>query len=158
MNRTARHRHQAPRATDWSELCARLRELPTAARLSTLADTVARIALGGTPMNARRHSAAEAVRAVMVARNLRRVAPNVDAVQTTPVYVDGDHAPRTVVHVHLADVLRLPLGVDAATHQAAYDVLRRAYPRAQWTSSEYRYDVRPGRLSRVAPELPGDLR
>ncbi|MGW7431835.1 hypothetical protein ACWGIN_20090 [Streptomyces sp. NPDC054861] len=105
-----------------------------------------------------RHSAAEAVRAVMVARDLRRIARDVDSVTTTPVFIDGDHGPRTVVHVHLADVLRLPLAVDAATHRAAYAVLRRAYPAAQWSSNEYRYDVRPGRLAHVTPEIPGDLR
>ncbi|MFJ2892524.1 hypothetical protein ACIO53_41500 [Streptomyces sp. NPDC087305] len=106
----------------------------------------------------RRHSAAEAVRAVMVARNLRRVAPDVDSLTTTPVFIDGDHGPRTVVHVHLADVLRLPLAVDAQTHRAAYAALRRAYPRAQWQTHEYRYDVRPGRLHRITPDVPAALR
>jgi hypothetical protein len=109
-------------------------------------------------MNRTRHSAAEAVRAVMVARDLRRVAADVDSVTTTPVHIDGDHGPRTVVHVHLADVLRLPLAVDVDTHRATFAVLRRAYPRAQWSSSEYRYDVRPGRLALVPTEMPGDLR
>ncbi|MFD3911234.1 hypothetical protein [Streptomyces sp. NPDC058603] len=104
----------------------------------------------------RHHSAAEAVRAVMAARDLRRVAPDVDSVTTTPVYIDGDHGPRMVVHVHLADVLRLPLAVDADTHRAALAVLRRIYPRAQWSSNEYRYDVRPGRLLRLSPDVPAD--
>ncbi|MFJ9869088.1 hypothetical protein [Streptomyces sp. NPDC101165] len=106
----------------------------------------------------RRHSAAEAVRAVIVARDLRRIVGDVDSITTTPVFIDGDHGPRTVVHVHLADILRLPLAVDAETHRAAYAVLRRAYPRAQWSSSEYRYDLRPGRLAPVTTEIPAELR
>jgi hypothetical protein len=103
-------------------------------------------------MNARRNSAAEAVRAVMVARNLRRVAPNVDTVRTVPVFTDaGPRGARIAVRVNLADVLRLPLAVDAETHRAAYDVLRRAFPRAQWQAEEYRYDVRTGRLLLTTP-------
>ncbi|WP_371787446.1 hypothetical protein [Streptomyces albidoflavus] len=159
MNRTRHYRQQAPRAADWSELWSRLRTLPAAVRLSALADSAARIALGGTPMNARRYSAAEAVRAVMVARSLRAVAPNVDTVQTTPVFTEaGPRGPRIAVRVHLADVLHLPLAADADQHRAAYDVLRRAYPRAQWQSDEYRYDVRAGRLHRVTPDMPADAR
>ncbi|MFD9600232.1 hypothetical protein [Streptomyces sp. NPDC059970] len=109
-------------------------------------------------MNRTRHnSAAEAVRAVMVARDMRRIVGDVDSVTTTPVFIDGDHGPRTVVHVHLADVLRLPLAVDADTHRAAFAVLRRAYPRAQWSSDEYRYDVRTGRLLRITLDAPADV-
>lgn len=153
MNRTARHRQQAPRAADWSELWSRLRTLPAAARLSALADSAARIALGGTPMNARRYSAAEAVRAVMVARNLRAVVGAVDTVSTVPVFTDaGPRGARIAVRVRLADVLRLPLAADAETHRAAYDVLRRAFPRAKWQSEEYRYDVPTGRLLLTTPD------
>ncbi|GGW19895.1 hypothetical protein GCM10018980_25740 [Streptomyces capoamus] len=152
MNLTHPHRQQAPLAVDLPELWSRLRTLPAAARLSALADAVARLAHGGTPMNARRNSAAEAVRAVMVARNLRRVAPTVDTVRTVPVFTDaGPRGARIAVRVNLADVLRLPLAADAETHRAAYDVLRRAFPRAQWQAEEYRYDVRTGRLLLTTP-------
>ncbi|WP_406013021.1 hypothetical protein OG520_10770 [Streptomyces sp. NBC_00984] len=110
-------------------------------------------------MNRTRHSAAEAVRAVMVARNLRAIAPDVDTVQTTPVYTEaGPRGARVAVRVHLADVLHLPLAADADQHRAAYDALRRAYPRAQWQSDEYRYDVPAGRLHRITPDMPADVR
>ncbi|MFE3905463.1 hypothetical protein ACFXPY_35540 [Streptomyces sp. NPDC059153] len=110
-------------------------------------------------MNRTRPSAAEAVRAVMVARNLRAVVPDVETVQTTPVYTEaGPRGPRVAVRVHLADVLRLPLAADADQHRAAYDALRRAFPRAQWQSGEYRYDVRAGRLLRLTPDAPADVR
>ncbi|MFF2135521.1 hypothetical protein ACH4NC_07445 [Streptomyces sp. NPDC017201] len=159
MNLTHPHRQPAPLAVDLPELWSRLRTLPATARLSALADAVARIALGGTPMNAHRNTAAEAVRAVMVARRLRTVAPDVDTVQTTPVYTEaGPRGPRVAVRVHLADVLHLPLAADADQHRAAYDVLRRAYPRAQWQSDEYRYDVRAGRLHRLTLDAPADAR
>ncbi|MFI9203304.1 hypothetical protein [Streptomyces sp. NPDC053048] len=99
-----------------------------------------------------RHTAAEAVRAVMVARELRRVDPDVETVLTTPVYTErGPRGPRISVHVYLADVLDLPLASGPAEHRAVYAVLRRAFPRAGWASDEYRYDVRAGRLLRLDP-------
>ncbi|MFK0180034.1 hypothetical protein ACIQVR_29135 [Streptomyces xanthochromogenes] len=106
-----------------------------------------------------RHTAAEAVRAVIVARELRRLAGDIDAVQTTPVYTEaGPRGPRIAVRVHLTDVLRLPLAADADTHRAAYVVLRRAFPRARWTEDEHRYDVRSGALAQVALDEPAGLR
>lgn len=105
-------------------------------------------------MNPTRHTAAEAVRAVMVARDLRRVVVDVETVQTTPVFTErGPRGPRVAVHVHLADVLGLPLAAGPAEHRAAYTVLRRAYPHAGWQSDEHRYDVRTGRLLRLTPDL-----
>ncbi|MFF2922757.1 hypothetical protein ACFVTP_10190 [Streptomyces celluloflavus] len=111
-------------------------------------------------MNRSRHnSAAEAVRAVMVARDLGRVVDQVGTVQTTPVYTEaGSRGPRVAVRVHLTDVLHQPLAADADAHRAAYAVLRRAYPRAAWQSDEYQYDVRTGRLHRVTPDVPADVR
>ncbi|MFI0739318.1 hypothetical protein ACH4PU_14695 [Streptomyces sp. NPDC021100] len=99
-----------------------------------------------------RRTAAEAVRAIMVARDVRRVVPDVETVLTTPVYTEmGPRGPRVAVHVHLADVLDLPLAAAPAEYRTAYAVLRRAYPHAAWTGEEHRYDVRAGRLLRLAP-------
>ncbi|MEW2573617.1 hypothetical protein [Streptomyces sp. NPDC047070] len=103
--------------------------------------------------------AALAARTIRVAVELRRVAGDVDAVLTTPVFTDaGPKGPRIATHVHLVDVLRLPLAADAGTARAAYEVLRRAFPHARWDNDEYRYDVRSGALVRLTPDAPAGLR
>ncbi|MCM2420279.1 hypothetical protein [Streptomyces sp. RKAG293] len=110
-------------------------------------------------MQRRRFTAAEAVRAVMVARQFLHRLPQVDVAQTTPVYAESpQHGARVAVHVHLVDVLGLPLAAGPDEHRAAYKILRRAYPRAAWTSDEYRYDVRRGALLRTTPALLGGAR
>ncbi|MGW1770668.1 hypothetical protein [Streptomyces sp. NPDC002104] len=102
----------------------------------------------------RRPNAVDAVRAVMVARDLRRISPHADTVRITPVYTDaGPRGPRIAVRVNLADVLHQPLAADPGTYRTAYAVLCRAYPQARWMTDDHRYDVRAGRLL-ARPPLP----
>ncbi|MFI5808911.1 hypothetical protein [Streptomyces sp. NPDC051561] len=112
---------------------------------------------GGRPM-IRAPRAALAVRAVMVARAVSRVAPGAATVQTTPVYVETPpRGPRIATHVYLADVLGRPLPATPDAHRAAYAALTRAFPAANWATDEHRYDVRRGELTLHALDIPGAI-
>ncbi|MFC5720349.1 hypothetical protein ACFP1Z_09265 [Streptomyces gamaensis] len=109
------------------------------------------------PIRHRPPRAAEAVRTVRIARELRVLSPEAATVLLTPVRTDRDGFPCAATVVALLDEVGHPVGITAASARIVRDVLRRDFSRANW-SRPHRYEVRTGHLvQRGAPQLPPAL-
>ncbi|MFG2650929.1 hypothetical protein [Streptomyces sp. NPDC048436] len=121
-----------------------------------------------TPEITRRLRAAEAMQGArqaradlahpvaLLARQLDAIAPGTARVRTVPVsrHLDGDQ--RLATAVTLDDALGLPLHADRAAHRAARNLLRRAFPAADWRRPHI-YDAITGALTVDEPTMPEEL-
>lgn len=87
----------------------------------------------------------------VVARQLDEIAPGTVRVRVVPVTRDGRR--RTWV---VLDSANGPVGADREAHQAAYGLLTRAFPAADWSVART-YDARTGVLAADEPTAPADL-
>ncbi|MFF9262030.1 MULTISPECIES: hypothetical protein [Streptomyces] len=87
----------------------------------------------------------------VLARQLDEIAPGTVRVRTVPVMRDGRR--RTWV---VLDSANGPVGADREQHRAAYGLLSRAFPAADW-SRPRTYDVRTGVLAVDEPTAPAAL-
>ncbi|RMB83715.1 hypothetical protein CTZ28_23470 [Streptomyces shenzhenensis] len=87
----------------------------------------------------------------VVAAQLDQIAPGTVRVRTVPVTRDG--RPRTWV---VLDSATGPIGADREQHAAAYGLLQRAFPQADWSRPRL-YDARTGRLTVDEPTMPAEL-
>ncbi|MFI6371043.1 hypothetical protein [Streptomyces sp. NPDC050546] len=84
----------------------------------------------------------------VVARQLDQIAPGTVRVRVVPVTRDGRR--RTWV---VLDSANGPVGADREAHRAAYGLLTRAFPGADWNVART-YDARTGELSVDEPTAP----
>ncbi|MFE9099010.1 hypothetical protein [Streptomyces sp. NPDC007264] len=87
----------------------------------------------------------------VVARQLDQIAPGTVRVRVVPVTRDGRR--RTWV---VLDSANGPVGADREAHRAAYGLLTRAFPGADWNVART-YDARTGELSVDEPTAPAAL-
>ncbi|MFJ7337846.1 hypothetical protein ACIQUU_31935 [Streptomyces sp. NPDC101116] len=87
----------------------------------------------------------------VVAAQLDEIAPGTVRVRVIPITRDGRR--RTWV---VLDSANGPVGADREQHIAAYGLLTRAFPGADWTRART-YDARTGLLAVDEPTAPADL-
>ncbi|WP_449352523.1 hypothetical protein [Streptomyces shaanxiensis] len=87
----------------------------------------------------------------IVARQLDQIAPGTIRVRVVPV-TRGDHRRTWVV----LDSANGPVGADLDAHRAAYGLLSRAFPDADWSRART-YDARTGDLAFDEPTAPAAL-
>lgn len=87
----------------------------------------------------------------IVARQLDEIAPGTVRVRTVPVTRDGRR--RTFV---VLDSATGPVEADRDAHRAAFGLLSRAFPDADWTRPRL-YDARTGQLAVDEPTMPAEL-
>ncbi|WP_405955818.1 hypothetical protein [Streptomyces phaeochromogenes] len=87
----------------------------------------------------------------VVARQLDQIAPGTVRVRVVPVTRDGRR--RTWV---VLDSANGPVGADREAHRAAYGLLTRAFPAADWNVART-YDARTGELTADEPTAPAAL-
>lgn len=87
----------------------------------------------------------------VVARQLDQIAPGTIRVRVVPVTRDGRR--RTWV---VLDSANGPVGADREAHRAAYGLLTRAFPAADWNAART-YDARTGELTADEPTAPAAL-
>ncbi|MER7692982.1 hypothetical protein [Streptomyces sp. NPDC097610] len=87
----------------------------------------------------------------VVARQLDQIAPGTVRVRVVPVTRDG----RRLTWVVL-DSSNGPVGADREAHRAAYGLLTRAFPSADWNVAQT-YDARTGALTTGEPTAPAEL-
>lgn len=88
----------------------------------------------------------------VIARQLDEIAPGTVRVRTAPVTRDG----RRRTWVVLDDAAGRPVEADREQHAAAYGLLSRAFPAADW-SRPRAYDARTGVLAVDEPAAPAEL-
>ncbi|MFD5230986.1 hypothetical protein ACFWJ5_21100 [Streptomyces qaidamensis] len=87
----------------------------------------------------------------VIARQLDEIAPGTVRVRVVPVTRDGRR--RTWV---VLDSETGPVGADRERHRAAYGLLTRAFPAADWSVART-YDARTGELTVDEPTTPAAL-
>ncbi|CAL9530731.1 hypothetical protein [Streptomyces sp. enrichment culture] len=102
--------------------------------------------------DARRRIATRAQFVRVVAAQLDTIAPGTVRVRTVPVTRDG----RIRTWVVLDDADGRPIEADLAAHRAAYGLLQRAFPAADWSRART-YDARTGALALDEPTAPAAL-
>lgn len=88
----------------------------------------------------------------VIARQLDEIAPGTARVRTVPVTRDG----RRRTWVVLDDAAGRPVEADLDATRAAYGLLRRAFPAADWTRARA-YDATTGALALDEPTAPAAL-
>ncbi|MGW3511211.1 hypothetical protein [Streptomyces sp. NPDC000994] len=104
---------------------------------------------GARAARERVRSRAEFVR--IMAAQLDEIAPGTVRVRTVPVTRDGRR--RTFV---VLDAAAGPIEADRDAHRAAYGLLQRAFPAADWSRPRV-YDARTGQLALDEPTAPTAL-
>jgi hypothetical protein len=100
---------------------------------------------------ARRHMQ----RTGVIARQLEQIAPGTVRVRIVPVWTNREGTGRARTWVVL-DTANGPMGAERDAHSAAYGLLRRMFPGADY-SRALTYDARTGALTADEPTAPAEL-